>query len=344
MSTTRGGAPIILTVSFIQIGSFQKGPSWESENPLEEVWSRVAQVGSREHIKKRWTPERLTDAAAINSVAEYANVRVRQAVEFRAAARGASQLTSPLSLYYSFLNLLRGFYALKRETVPVKGHGLTFRAASSVLGCECLLAPGSFTAYLDAEGASWAKGQAITLRSALARIVEIRDDFPRVADEPTLVDYVAVRAHMSGEVFFDFQHPDGLSFRADWAKAYPALEALCDLEPEGNVLKLRQSLPEYDDVANFLPSLFEADLRLRMSPRWFAQRHVPQPPVLPRMGYYFVAMFVLGSIVRYEPELVREIADPDHEVSWLIGRFLNVAERFFPQLIFNWLTEQTVYY
>jgi hypothetical protein len=328
----------------VQIGSFQTGAGWESENPLEEVWSRVTQIGSREHIAKHWAAEKLSDPTAIAQISEYTNVRVRQAVEFRSAARQSSQLTSPLAFYYSFLNLLRGFYALKHESIPDKGHGLTFGKGALLLDCECVLSRGSFAAYLATEGGRWSNGHAITLRTALARIIELRDDFPRIAGQPSLVDFVAVKAYNTGEIFLDFRGAPGLDFRHEWHQAFPNLKDICELEPEGNVLRVCQSISEYEKVAEFLPTILDADLRIRVSPRWFAHRHLPAPPEMPRLGYYFVAMFILGSIVRYEPELVREIADPDREVSWLIGRFLRLAERYFPQLAINWLAGGSVYY
>jgi hypothetical protein len=43
-------------------------------------------------------------------------------------------------------------------------------------------------------------------------------------------------------------------------------------------------------------------------------------------------MFILGSIVRYQPELILPVSGSDSETGWLLRRFLSQAERFYPQL------------
>jgi len=83
-------------------GSFQQsGAKLETENPLEEVWSTVALHGSADFLQKHLTPP---VGHSVAPYIQYAGIRARQAVEFREAARQATLLTSPLSLYYSFLN------------------------------------------------------------------------------------------------------------------------------------------------------------------------------------------------------------------------------------------------
>ena len=52
-------------------------------------------------------------------------------------------------------------------------------------------------------------------------------------------------------------------------------------------------------------------------------------PHLPRAAYDFVAMSILGSVVRYEPELLEPLTKPQDELGWMINRFLALAERFF---------------
>ena len=96
------------------LGSFQTGHRFESENPLEEVWSRVAQRGSADFLRETFMPP---SGQAIEPFIEYIGVRIRQAVEFRGAARQSTLLTSPLSLYYSFLNLTRACLCLRSDVL-----------------------------------------------------------------------------------------------------------------------------------------------------------------------------------------------------------------------------------
>ena len=55
-------------------------------------------------------------------------------------------------------------------------------------------------------------------------------------------------------------------------------------------------------------------------------------------------MFILGNIVRYEPELMLEVSQFNSEMSWFINRFLNIAERFFPQLKLSEQCGTTIYF
>src|SRR6266849_7851840 len=88
-------------------GSFQSERTrYHSENPLEEAWTRIAQLGSAEFVGSIFQPEKPNNG---DKVVTYSAVRVRQAIEFRDAARQSTLLTSPLLLYYSFLNLTRAF-------------------------------------------------------------------------------------------------------------------------------------------------------------------------------------------------------------------------------------------
>ena len=98
-------------------GSFQTGSILETENPLEEVWSGVALHGSADYLQRSFKPPAGHTAAPY---IEYAGTRARQAVEFRESARQASLLTSPLALYYSFLNLMRTRLCLHADRINIR--------------------------------------------------------------------------------------------------------------------------------------------------------------------------------------------------------------------------------
>ncbi len=66
--------------------------------------------------------------------------------------------------------------------------------------------------------------------------------------------------------------------------------------------------------------------------------------VFPRPAYYFVTLFILGSVVRYEPELMLDTVDPNSLSGWLLKRVIQGAERFFPQLMLSWLMDSDLYY
>jgi hypothetical protein len=156
------------------IGSFQTGTRFTSENPLEEVWSCIALLGSPEHIRSRVSFEESIEDPEV--FIDYAVVRIRQATELRAASGESSLLTSPLTLYYSFLNLTRALLAINSEIMPAKLHGLTFESRKNLLNCRAKVTKGTFTDYLEAEGTTWQSGLKVSLADALARVIEISDD------------------------------------------------------------------------------------------------------------------------------------------------------------------------
>jgi len=319
----------------LQIGSFQTGTFWESEEPLREVWSRVAQIGVVEHVAKRFRATRVPVAQATDLVL-YAALRCRQAVEFRNAATAVSGITSPLLTYYSFMNLLRGCYALREEKKSI-GHGLKLRTASKLFDCAASVESGTFADYLHTSKMKVPKKYSVTLGDCLRHIVEIRDDYRDVFGEPSLVDFVRVRAYINGQMFFDIVGHDGDMDASVWEERYPQLAGICHVVDGTSTLAADELHPEYDDVAQLVSSLFETNLNQTLAPSWFVTRQSTGDLLLPRLAYYYVAVFILGSLVRYETEHISAIANEQSESGWLISRFLRAAERYYPQLALIWL-------
>ena len=132
-----------------------------------------------------WLKENCAQVASWQDWGPYAAVRVRQAVEFRGAARNISILTRPLPLYYSSLNLLRGFFALGQGVKPSKSrHGLTFvgEDEANFFKMGAKFCDGTFTEFLTAQDVPYLKNTEITLGHALSRIVEMADNISPSSD------------------------------------------------------------------------------------------------------------------------------------------------------------------
>ena len=180
-------------------------------------------------------------------------------------------------------------------------------------------------------------GFEISLRDALAGIIELGGDLDSLPALTRTFSLVRVDSFMQGEVRFFFIGHSG-DFDADWSDAYPALShrqncgsrtlLVAEAMPAISIDKVRQAAVKY-----LTPSLSVKDDAI-----WYAYRHDMRLPALPRAAYYLVAMFILGSVVRYEPEFLEPLAKPQNELGWIINRYLALAERFFPQLK---LREQT---
>lgn len=335
----------MLSLGMKYTGSFQSATArYNSENPLEEVWSRVAQIGSTEFVRAIFRPEKPENWDAVIS---YSVVRIRQAVEFREAARQSTLLTSPLPLYYSFLNLLRALMALGAEVLPEKGHGLKFTLGRTLLESSASVCKGTFKDYLSSVNASSEDGLALTLEDALSRIIEIAPDYSALVGRNlgSLAVRIRVDANMDGEVLLRF--PGGLeTFRTTWADEFPALSSDCTLEPQGNVLRVADHVARdaYTAICNFCSSHLEPELRYNEEPYWYLIRHTNSALTFPRPAYYFVGMYILGNVVRYEPELMLEVTQPDSRLGWFLKRFVRLAERYYPQLMLRWLHNREIYF
>ena len=326
------------------IGSFQTGTMFEAENPLEEVWSRVALHGSVDYLRKVFTPPA---GQQIDPYIRYAGIRARQAVEFRRAAREATLLTSPLSLYYSFLNLVRACLCLHSDMIPSMGHGLTFKRGPDLLssGAE-LRHNGTFIHYLDTAGYS-STNKVVSLREALSRIIEIRPDYADTYGEASLVVPINVDAYRSGELvlkipksIYDLSHAS-----SNWGSELSSLSGCCVLGSGDNTLEVTHKVSKREDVDSFCSLRLERDLLWReFEARWHLVRETDPDLIFPRPAYYFIALFILGSIVRYEPELMLDTVNPDSLSGWLFKRVVQSAERFFPQLMLSWLTGSSLYF
>jgi hypothetical protein len=300
-----------------------------SENPLEEVWAHIARTATTTELEKL-KPEK--HASDWTKHLAYLQVRLTQALEFRKAAHTSTLLTAPLPLYYSFLNLMRAYMTLRQEVQAGKHHGLTFHAAQSLFESEASLTKGTFTEYLECAGIPWKPGDRISLRDALGCVIELSRDVTTIDLTMSHVQRVEASAYINGEFSLRFQdYPGPLS--DNWREDFPRLVASCD-NPDGFRLFVRKEAcgRSRNDVAQFLAKNLDYSLPFLETPIWWTIRQSKPFLKLDRIGYYHVAAFILGNAVRYEPELMSEASRPDSAHGWLIKRFLERAERYYPQL------------
>jgi hypothetical protein len=312
------------------IGSFQHTANRvPSENPLEEVWAQTGRVGTTVHLAAL-QPD--NPAIPWAEYREYAKVRIHQALEFRAAAHASTLLTAPLPLYYAFLNLMRANLALIPEIIPQNAHGLKFHKSSDLLASEAEIVGGTFTDYLDARKLPYVRGSRITLRDALGCIAELNDDVRNFDPTMAHLQLIVVEAIINGPVHLHFRQYDG-DFSTTWADRFPTLAAVCSIaSPQVLLVQPTACENKYESICDFLHQRLLNNLTLVDNGIWW---ELPRSNVymhLDRIGYYHVAAFILGSVVRYQPELLLGASNPDSGVGWLLKRFLQRAERFYPQL------------
>jgi hypothetical protein len=130
----------------------------------------------------------------------------------------------------------------------------------------------------------------------------------------------------------------------DWAAELPSLSGCCTLGAGANELESTFTISKREDVHNFCSLRLEPSAFLQEVPRWYMVRQPDPELVFPRPAYYFVALFILGSVVRYEPEMMLDTVVPGSLSGWFLKRVVQSAERFFPQLMLSWLEDTTLYF
>jgi hypothetical protein len=327
------------------VGPLKRGAYVRSESPLEEVWNWIARFGIG-----GWLQKNTSTTTPWKDWGPYSVVRVRQAVEFRAAARQGSILTRPLPLYYSLLNLLRGFLAMTEGVEPKKAHGLKFvrENQADIFQTGAELTDGTFTDYLDALKVPHQKKTVITLDKALLRVIETAAEYISASLGQAEVFQVHVEAYQpSGKVRLHFYGPGQEDqFRNSWQEWFPKLKDLCSPEPTDKVLVVDTNKVDTTTrkaVSDFCHQVLEVNLKSFEDPSWFTVRHSTPELDLPRPAFYFIGAFILSSVVRYKPELLLTLSNTDSEEGWLIGRFLNAAERYFPQLLLHWVSSEVYF-
>ncbi|MDL1892378.1 hypothetical protein FBQ87_05745 [Sphingobacteriales bacterium CHB3] len=318
-----------------------------SEDPLREVWASIALYGTKDFLRANFKP---TDPEVTEweSILTYASVRIRQSVEFQRASNSASPLTSPLSLYYSLLNLLRACTALIFDKLPEAGHGLKFQRGEGLFDSRALLLNrGTFPNYLREMNIFIPVDTPISFGDAVSRIVELRNDYTAIAGRPdsSFVVPVKVDAEIGGALTLVFP-PWMKDFRSTWLTDFPKLVECSELHTDGNILRvLKPQIESEADIERFCAEHLEPSLVYRDLNVWSLIRNTETIPLLSRPAYYFVSLFILASIVRYEPELLSDVVNPDAQISWFVQRLLANTERFFPQLMIWWLNNnQQIYF
>lgn len=332
--------------------SFQQGIYFRCEHPLEEVWARVARFGTDEYSDNVFSGE----GPNWPELREYGAIRVRQSVELRRAASLRSLISSPLPLYYSMLNLTRAALAFVPEVKAHPSHGLGHKAEDDLLDCRAnLKLQGTFIDLLASQNGHPPPKASITLGECLARIPELCFDFCSPLRGRSTVAPVTVTSAPARyvELAFDVRSlREASDFEQRWPAMFPHLRDTCSLD-RGTTLSVKNAptlaiLSTYTQaVAEFCAKNLLVSLTVQQpgEPAWYAASRTCELDGWPRAAYYLAGMFILSSLVRYEPEaLVMFAGSSDSELGWFLTQFLAAAERFYPQLMLSWMLGQTVFF
>jgi hypothetical protein len=242
---------------------------------------------------------------------------------------------------------LRGFLALEKQQIASPAHGLRYESGNTLLDSNAKLQKGTFRDYLLARDCAVDIGTVYSLQDCIRAIAEMAGPWASMGRGWPNVFAVGVDTRDDGSVLLKFHYPHAVEeFRESWSSWFPKLSASCDLEPTGSVLRVRAAVDttSREQVRDFLWSNLWVPLDWSDTPIWFAHRRSVASPELPRDAYYFIALFILSSIVRYQPEHLAELQNSESDLSWLLERLLRCAERYFPQLMLHWVVTQPAFF
>ena len=186
------------------------------------------------------------------------------------------------------------------------------------------------------------------MSEALSRIVEVRFDYTWPYGRESLVVPVDVDAYYSGEIVLNMPEDvyDLSGAVSSWISEFPSLASCCRIKHSSNALEVLHTFPNGGTkvVEQFCSLRLEPHLIFQDTARWYVVREPDPDLVFPRPAYYLLALFILGSVVRYEPELMLDVVNPDSNLGWLLERVVRASERFFPQLMLSWVFRQPLYF
>ena len=187
-----------------------------------------------------------------------------------------------------------------------------FKEDSQILTCRAKLTNGTFTNYLDTGGISWQTGFEISLDESLSRVIETSEDYFTVARKSPRACPVRVEARHTGRMVLHFREDwveSEAHFRSHWESEFPSLVPFCELESTGCVLKIKQDKEpnNFEEVADLCQKMLDVNLIPESKPDLVCCSMYRSTANVAKRGVLFCSLFILGSIVRYQPELIYQI-------------------------------------
>lgn len=336
-------------------GAFRRGQTLVTENALEDIWQYVRRYIGSEYATDIYAGAGIDNMLSVQDAIHYALPRFRQACEFRDSARGLSLITKPLPLYYSLLNLTRAFYTMKTGMAAGRSHGLKSGDTEGLLESSASVnkTAGTFRELCTLLGWNDQIPSAFTLKDCLSQIPEICWQFNSPTRGTSLCVPIMADIFASNmQLTFNGDYVSAGEFQEHWNDAFPGLgPGKADI---GNPTQPKLSLDiglaglnfvdQQDKIIAYCQKHLMDDVVVSHGRNFYLTRRHTGIPYLRREAAYFGAMFILGSIARYQPERLLSLEMEGSETAWFLGKFLAAAERFFPQFMISLFKDERLYY
>ena len=317
-----------------------------TENPENEIWQTILQFSYEANIKKYLGEHQLPiNDDLVNNISG----SILQAFEYYKASQNVDLQISPLLLYYGTTNLLYGITNLMTGTInDIHHHGMSIispeksnflsnteiRFENSNKGGIHVFSRVLGISYDLTHYGSW------TLKEFLSSIPEIRQDYLK-----------CYNASSSNTIpLLKFITPEGQLEKIEIKNIDTNLifdELKMVLSFEKNYLR-----PTYSQDGNYLL------LRKKLSGKsisvtsysgqeFLQVGHLKNGNIinLPQMLYMYIALFALGSLCRYKPEIWNPFVKNDITgEKLLIKKFLQYSYRLIPNFVLNHIYGKTIIY
>lgn len=336
-------------------GAFRSGLTLVTENALEDVWQYVRRYVGSEYTNDMYAETEARGVLSVKDAVDYALPRFRQACEFRESARDLSLVTRPLPLYYSLLNLTRAFYVMKTGMLADRSHGLSDSGTDGLLEARASTHKngGTFRELCALLGWKDDIPSTFTLKDCLSQVPEICWQFNSPTRGMSLCVPVVADIYTSKlQLTFNGDYLAADGFQDYWHVAFPGLgqgitdvsnpaqpKLLLDIGLTGSTF-----LDQQDQIIAYCQRHLTDDVVVSHGRNFYLTRHRGGVPHLKREAAYFGAMFILGSIARYQPERLLAVESAGSETAWFLSKFLTAAERFYPQFMISLFQDERLYY
>jgi len=309
-----------------------------TENPENEQWRILSRFSYPANIDKYLRSRGFQDVA--DETTEFVAGCFRQGESYFKVANNSPLDISPLLLYYGAANLLIGTYSmLTNARPPIEHHGMILLPGKAKRIADVCLLPrypskGALQQFSNVfsrqcrltNGVSWTMGE------ILGSIPDLKQDFeshyPNLPPYTVPIEVVHTRRRSLERI--------PAAELARYAKPEDALELVSELSEA-------YLPPQYKSGYVILYRLMEGKEigTYSISGRKYLQiAHMKNGQLLnpSQVVLMFMGLFILGFLTRYRPEFWNPFVRSDITGERLIiEKFLSVSQRYFPNLVINFI-------
>ena len=327
---------------FYWIGRPQKVTYFDTENPEDEIWDQLSVLKYKKFIRRE-TPS--FDERKI----AFITGSFTQAFEYREAAKNSTDHTKPLLLYYCFMNLTKAVLAALEYDDISPYHGLKRPSVKpeNLRESTVLVDDGVFMSMAKYLNIEIPRDFVVKIDRVLSRIPELKTVYEYSYKTKSEVIIPKVRVAVNGQFIINiprWQLHAPNDFKSNWKTLFPGLREMFDLSGSDDrdfILKMKSDLlPDKNDKDNFIRTTGSRLFDYNASVSGFVPGLIMDSEDYnwPKVCFYYVILYFLSMIVRYEPDTwYQSVVDDEKGEIWIMSKFCKIAKRVFPNLLYNML-------